>query len=260
MGQARWAGATPSSGCRVRLLLLGHRCLARAFAGQLADVRFDEVGEGVDLHQERGVELHYDERPVCAADFLLLMDQMSLSAESRLNLPEQPRSRVSPPTLGRRSEMPRACAASSIVKPTKYRNLTNSAFGLSSIASRSRPRSPRAIGRDLRERRAIRARPSHAFEGAAVPPRPACAGLINEDASHRLRRRVEEVCAILPGGLLIAAEPQPGFMHQRGAWSVWPGDSPSNLCAASRRSSSYTSGSNSALASGSPCSARWRIR
>jgi hypothetical protein len=37
---------------------------------------------------------------------------------------------------------------------------------------------------------------------------------IDEDATHRLRRGAKKMSAVLPPGLLIAAQPQPGFMYE----------------------------------------------
>src|SRR2546425_4154178 len=42
------------------------------------------------------------------------------------------------------------------------------------------------------------------------------AGLLDENAAHRLGGGGEEMPAILEGGLSFAHEPEPGFVHERG--------------------------------------------
>jgi hypothetical protein len=51
---------------------------------------------------------------------------------------------------------------------------------------------------------------------AAVALRSLAARILNQDTTHRLGRGGKEVGAVLPGGLLITAKPQPCLMHERG--------------------------------------------
>jgi hypothetical protein len=51
---------------------------------------------------------------------------------------------------------------------------------------------------------------------AAMAQGPAPAGAVDEDAPHRLGRGAEKVRAILPVGLGVAAEAEPGLVHEGG--------------------------------------------
>ena len=51
---------------------------------------------------------------------------------------------------------------------------------------------------------------------AAVAQRFFAPGIVNQDAAHGFGGGGEEMGAIPPRGLLIAAEPQPGLVNQRG--------------------------------------------
>lgn len=55
-----------------------------------------------------------------------------------------------------------------------------------------------------------------AFLSAAVPQVVFASGMINEDAAHGFGGGGKEVRAILPRGLVVPAESQPGFVNQGG--------------------------------------------
>jgi hypothetical protein len=80
-------------------------------------------------------------------------------------------------------------AAASCVNPTKKQSFTISAAHVSTTSSSTRSKSP--------------------------PRFKACfARAIHQNAPHGFRRRAEEMRAILPRRLLIAAEVEPSLMHQ----------------------------------------------
>jgi hypothetical protein len=65
-------------------------------------------------------------------------------------------------------------------------------------------------------RHAIQCSGFDALLTAAMTLRAPAPCMIDENSAHRLGRRTEKVGAILPRGLFFAAEPQPGFVDERG--------------------------------------------
>src|SRR5437879_521378 len=55
-----------------------------------------------------------------------------------------------------------------------------------------------------------------AFLAATVPNRLLAPGAVDENAPHGFGGSAKEVSTIFPGGLLITAKTQPGFMNKRG--------------------------------------------
>jgi hypothetical protein len=69
----------------------------------------------------------------------------------------------------------------------------------------------------------------HVFCASAMAQVMFAAGVINQDAAHRLGGGGEEMRAVLPFGLVITAEAQPGFVHQSRGLQGLPGRLPCHL-------------------------------
>src|SRR5262249_22692530 len=114
--------------------------------------------------------------------------------------------------------MPRDSAACSRVKPPKKRSSTSLALSGSWTANCSRASckasssSANSSAGSASRSGGSRRRPPP----AAVLLPPLAAGVLDEDAAHRLGGRGEEVPAIGEGLLLIACQSQVGLMHQGG--------------------------------------------
>lgn len=63
----------------------------------------------------------------------------------------------------------------------------------------------------------------------AVPLGVAAPGTFDQNASHGLGRRAEEVRAIPPGRLRVTAQSKPGFMQERSGLECLPGRLPCHL-------------------------------
>jgi len=137
------------------------------------------------------------------------------------------------------SETPNTRAACSLVNPAKKRSFHQ--IGL-----------PGVVGGESLQRvaqgeqlfvvhicRSFESIQVHALRAASVTKGLLAAGIVNEDAAHRFGGGCEEVRAILPFPLFVAAEPQPRFMNQRRGLQRLTGFfSRAIFCAASLRNSS----------------------
>ena len=139
------------------------------------------------------------------------------------------------------TDTPSAAAASGVERPAKNRSFTSSAFAGSSAANRSGRRPVPAGRRGFRRSGAPVQRHALVRRRASREPAP---GVVDEDAAHRLGRGREEV----PGRRFVEpgrAEPQVRLVDQGGGLEGLPGRSCASCAAASRRSSSYTTGNGS---------------
>ena len=73
-----------------------------------------------------------------------------------------------------------------------------------------------AKGESLSPRGELQSVPTGPFHAAPVGLAVLSACRADEDAPHGLCCGGKKMAAILPSGLVVTAEPQPGFMHQRG--------------------------------------------
>ena len=122
--------------------------------------------------------------------------------------------------------MPRAAAASSTVRPAKYRSLTSSAVGR---VLGGQPVEGLVEGEQVVVRVAGRPATASSRSTRRRPPpcltRPLAAGGLDEDAAHGLGGGGEEVAAAVPAGWPASAPTSRRYASwtRAVAWRVWPG-------------------------------------